>query len=288
MSVLVIGATGPTGRAAVQHLVAAGRVVRALTRDPAKAEAIPELAGAEIVVGDSSKPERLDDAFAGVDKVYLVPPTDPAWDEMQSGLVAAAVRAGIRHIVKLSAIGVAPGEPSLSLTFHWQGEQEIEGTGIPFTHIRGNSFFQNTLFDLETIKAEGKFYSCVGSARFAKVDTRDIGEVVARVLTEEGHEGKTYELTGPEPLTYADMAAVLTEALGREITYVDLPGDDYAAALVPAGVPPWFAREIVDIYGRGFYGEGKGAYTTDDVALLVGRPPRRYEDFARDYADAFR
>jgi uncharacterized protein YbjT (DUF2867 family) len=287
MTILVVGATGVTGRAAVQHLVAAGQSVRALTRDPAKADSIPELAGAAIVAGDSSKPESLDDAFAGAEKVYLVPPTALGWDEMQSGLVDAAVRAGMRHIVKLSAIGVGPREPSMSLTFHWQGEQEIEATGIPFTHIRGNSFFQNTLFDVETIRAEGRFYSCVGSAPFAKVDTRDIGEVVARVLTEDGHEGKTYELTGPEALTYADMAAALTEVLGRTIEYVDLPGDDYVAALVPAGVPPWFAQEIVDIYGRGFYGEGKGAYTTDDVAKLLGRPPRRYEDFARDYADAF-
>jgi uncharacterized protein YbjT (DUF2867 family) len=288
MTILVVGATGVTGRATVEHLVAAGHSVRALTRDPAKAESIPELAGAEIVAGDSSEPELLDDVYAGAEKLYLVPPTALGWDEMQSGLVRAAVRAGMRHIVKLSAIGVGPREPSMSLTFHWQGEQEIEASGTPFTHIRGNSFFQNTLFDAETIRDEGKFYSCVGSARFAKVDTRDIGEIVARVLTEEGHEGKTYELTGPEPLSYADMARVLSEALGREITYVDMPGDEYAAALVAAGFPEWLAKEFVDIYGRGFYGEGNGAFTTDDVATLLGRPPRRYEDFARKYADAFR
>jgi len=287
VTILVVGATGPTGRAAVAALVAAGERVRALTRDVERASAIPELAGAELVGGDSSEPDGLGAAFAGAEKLYLVPPTAPGWGGMQSRLVEAAVAGGVRHVVKLSAIGAGPDQPSMSLRFHWQGEQEIEASGIPFTHVRGNSFSQNTLFDAETIRAEDRFYSCVGSSRFAKVDTRDVGEVVARVLTEPGHEGRTYELTGSEPLSYADMAQALTEALGRTIEYVDMAGEDYAAALVAAGFPDWLAREFVDIYERGWYGEGRGAATTDDVERVLGRPPRRYADFARDYADAF-
>ncbi len=286
--ILVIGATGPTGSEAVRHLVLRGASVRALTRDPAKAEAIPALAGADIVTGDSSRPDSLDGVFAGADKVYLVPPTDQGWVEAQSGLVAAAKRAGVRHIVKLSAIGVGPDQPSMSLSFHWQGEQEIEASGIPYTHIRGNSFFQNTLFEAATIKAENAFYDCVGGARFAKVDARDIGEVVATVLTEDGHEGSVYELTGPEALSYQDLASRLTAALGREIQYIDLSTDERAARLEEAGLPAWMAREFSDIYGRGFYRDGGGAYTTDTIERLLDRSPRRYDDFARDYADAFR
>jgi uncharacterized protein YbjT (DUF2867 family) len=285
--ILVIGATGPTGSEATRQLLLRGEPVRALTRDRAKADAIPALAGAEIVVGDSSRPESVERAFDGVDKVYLVPPTDLGWDEMQSGLVASARRAGVRHIVKLSAIGVGPGEPSMSLSFHWKGEQEIEASGIPYTHLRGNSFFQNTLFDAITISEQGTFYSCVGDAPFAKVDARDIGEVVATVLTEDGHDGKVYELTGPEPLTYDDLAERLSAGLGRTIRYVDLSADDYAAALERAGVPAWFAREAADIYGRGFYRAGGGGYTTDAVQSLLRRAPRRFDDFVRDYADAF-
>jgi uncharacterized protein YbjT (DUF2867 family) len=286
--ILVIGATGVTGSETVRHLVERGEKVRALTRDPAKAEAMPALAGAEIVVGDSSKPESLDAVFEGVDKVYLVPPTDRGWDRMQSGLIDQARRAGVRHIVKLSAIGVSPDQPSMSLRFHWEGEQELEASGIPSTFIRGNSFSQNTLFDAETIKTEGKFYSCVGDAAFAKIDTRDIGEVVARVLSEEGHEGKTYELTGPEPLTYDEIARRLTAALGKTVEYVDMPDDEYAAFLEASGFPDWLAKEFVDIYGRGHYGDGRGAVTTTTVEDLIGRPPRRFDEFAHDYADAFR
>ena len=286
--ILVIGATGPTGSEAVRQLLLRGAEVRALTRDVAKAQAIPALAGAEIVAGDSSRADSLDGVFRGADKVYLVPPLDLGWNKMQSGLIDAARRAGVRHIVKISAIGAGPDEPSMSLSFHWQGEQEIEASGIPYTHIRGNSFFQNTLFEAATIGAEGKFYDCVGDAKFAKVDSRDIGEVVAKVLMEDGHEGKLYELTGPEPLTYDAMAAKLTAALGREIQYVDVSTEDRAARLEAAGLPRWMAEEFANIYGRGFYRDGGGAHTTDTVETLLGRPPRHYDDFARDYADAFR
>jgi uncharacterized protein YbjT (DUF2867 family) len=285
--ILVIGATGPTGSEAVRQLLLRGEAVRALTRDRAKAEAIPALAGTELVVGDSSRPDTLGRAFDGADRVYLVPPTELGWDDMQSGLVAAAGRAGVSHIVKLSAIGAGPDQPSMSLTFHWQGEQEIEASGIPYTHLRANSFFQNTLYDATTIKEEGKFYSCVGDARFAKIDARDIGEIVAAVLTEDGHAGKTYELTGPEPLTYDDLAGRLTAVLGRSIHYVDMSADAYAAALATTVFPAWFAREAADIYGRGFYRAGQGAFTTDAVQTLLGRPPRRFDDFVRDYAEAF-
>src|SRR5205823_6391264 len=115
---LVIGATGPTGSEATRQLLLRRKKVRALTRDRAKAEAMPALAGAEIAVGDSSKPETLDSVFEGIDKVYLVPPLDLGWDRMQSGLIDAARRAGVRHIVKISAIGVGPEQPSMSLSYH--------------------------------------------------------------------------------------------------------------------------------------------------------------------------
>src|SRR5258708_39765072 len=106
--ILVIGATGWTGSETTRQLFIRGERVRALTRDRAKAEAMPALAGAEIVVGDSSKPETLGGVFAGADKVYLVPPLDLGWNEMQAGLIEAARQAGPRGIVKISAIGVSP------------------------------------------------------------------------------------------------------------------------------------------------------------------------------------
>jgi uncharacterized protein YbjT (DUF2867 family) len=286
--ILIIGATGATGSETVRQLVRRGAEVRAVTRDPAKAAEMPSLARAEIVSGDPSKPETLNGAFRGVERAYLVPPTAPAWDELQAELIERARREGVKHLVRMSAIGAGPEEPSMSLRFHWRGEKAVEASGLAYTHIRSNSFHQNTLLDAETLRAEGRFYGCVGDARFAKVDTRDVGEVIAKVLTEEGHEGRTYELTGPEALTYDDMAARLSGALRREIEYVDMPPDDYAGALAGAGLPGWLARELADLYGRGFYRAGGASFVTDTVERLLGRPPRSYDEFARDHADAFR
>lgn len=285
--ILIIGATGWTGSEAVRHLIQRGARVRAITRDRAKADSMPALAGAEIVVGDSTRPEILHDVLAGAEKVYLVPPTALGWNEMQKGLIEAARRAGVGHVVKLSATGVSPEEPSMSLSYHWQGEQDLERSGVQFTHVRANSFSQNTLFEAATIREEGRFYDCVGEARFAKVDTRDVGEAVAGILTEEGHEGKTYTLTGPEALSYPELARRLTQALGRRIEYVDLSPEARAAQLEAAGLPAWMAKEFADIYAADFFRRGGGAETTDDVEQLLGRPPRAYDDFARDYASEF-
>jgi uncharacterized protein YbjT (DUF2867 family) len=286
--ILVIGATGPTGSETVRELVLRGADVRVVTRDPAKAAQMPSLAGAEIVAGDSSKPETLDGVFGDVQRVYLVPPTAPGWDGLQAALLELAKRKGVEYVVRMSAIGVGTDEPSMSLRFHWRGEQAVEASGMAYTHIRPNSYDQNTLFDAGTIKSEDKFYACVGDARFAKVDTRDVGEVIAKVLSEDGHEGRTYELTGPEALTYDEMAAKLSRALGRQIEYVDMPPETYAAALEGVGFPGWLAKELGDLYGRGSYRNGGASYVTDTIERLLGRPPRSYDDFARDYADALR
>jgi uncharacterized protein YbjT (DUF2867 family) len=287
--ILLIGGTGATGNEAVRHLVARGAQVRVVTRDPAAAAQNPALQGAELVAGDSSRPDTLRHAFDGVEKAYLVPPTHPGWDATQSATIDLAAAAGVRHLVKLSVFEADPDEPSLILRFHHRGEQEIERSGIPFTHVRANSFFQNVLLlDAPAIRAQSAFCSCVGDTRFAKVDARDVGEVVATVLTEPGHENRTYELTGPDSLTYDDIAAELSRALGREIRYVDMPPDDYAALLVSVGVPQWLAEEFATLYGRGKQRAGASARTTSTVADLLGRPPRTFADWAREHADVLR
>jgi uncharacterized protein YbjT (DUF2867 family) len=287
--VLVIGGTGGTGSEAVQHLVRRGTDVRVATRDPERARTLPALSAAEVVAGDSAQPDTLAAALEGVDAVYYVPPTMPGWDEVQSATVALAAAAGVRHFVKMSAIGVAADEPSMSLSFHWKGEQDVERSGMAWTHIRPSSFFQNfLLLDVPSLQAESRFYAPLGDARVAKLDTRDIGEVVAAVLTEPGHEGATYELTGPAGLTYVEMAEMLSLALGRRIEYVDLTADEYEAHLVATGWPDWVAAEFASIYGRGFYRSGGSSFVTTTVEDVLGRPPRSFADFARDHVDVIR
>jgi uncharacterized protein YbjT (DUF2867 family) len=272
--IVVLGVTGHTGSETARLLVAQGEQVRGVTRDPERAAQLPSLAGVDLVAGDSSVPESLAGVFDGASAVYLVPPTELGWDGMQAAIIAAAAGAGVGHMVKLSAMGAGPDEPSMSLSYHWKGEQQIEASGMSFTHIRPNSFFQNTLFDIATLQSEGRFYSCVGEAPFAKIDTRDIAAVVALALTDsDQHAGRTYELTGPEALTYPDLA---------------LSADTYSAVLRDAGLPDWMAAEFSDIYGRGYYREGHGARVTDTVATVLGRAPRTFDAFAAEYADTLR
>jgi uncharacterized protein YbjT (DUF2867 family) len=277
--ILVLGATGPTGRSAVAELLPRGETVRAVTRDPRRAD---DLTGAEIYVGDSSQPDSLERAFAGVSKLYLVPPTLPGWGDIETDILALARAAGVDHVVRISALGTDPDAASMSLRFHWRGERQLERSGMAFTHIRCNSFFQNTLFDAPWIKRDSAIYSCVGPLRFAKVDARDIGEAVATVLTSPGHESRAYTLTGPESLSYADLADVMSRVLGRPIRSVDMSVADYTELLVRDGVEAWLAEEFAAIYGLGFAEGSEVEEVTDAVSQLLARPPRTFAAFVAE------
>lgn len=283
---LVIGATGNTGSETVRLLVEAGVPVRAVTRDPTRVAAEPSLAGAEIVAGDSARPATLEPAFENVDRLYYVPPTVEGWPAAQTQLIELARDSGVRHIVRISTVGTDPESISMTLRAHWQGEREMEESGMAYTHIRSNSFYQNCLFDREEIAKHDRFFSCVGRVRYAKVDTRDLASVAVVCLTQPGHENQAYTLTGPEPLSYEDMASRLSRALGRRISYVDLTNSEYRNYLVTTGLPAWLADEFVAMYGN-YEDGGFVTDTTTTIQDLLGRPPRSFDDFAWDHRSLF-
>ncbi len=284
--VLVIGASGNTGRETVRLLVEKGIPVRAVTRDREAASSLVDLAGAELFEGNSAEPETIAGAFQDIEKVYLVPPTAPGWADAQSELIDMAREQDVQHIVRISTVGVASDALSMTLRSHWRGEQEMERSGMGFTHIRSNSFFQNCLFDSEEINKRDRFFSCVGTVRYAKVDTRDVASVVALAITEPGHEGQAYTLTGPKAISYEDIAEGLSRAVGRSIQYVDLPNSAYLEYLLSTGYERWLAEEFVAMYGH--YEEGGFvSQTTDTVEMLLMRPARTLDDFARDYRSYF-
>lgn len=246
-----------------------------------------ELAGAELVVGDQGDPATIAAAFIDVRRLYYVPPTMPGWNVAQSALLDLAAAAGVEYVVRISALGTRPDAASMSLRYHWCGERELERSGLAYTHVRCNSFFQNTLFDAPSIKRTDAFSCCVGGLRFAKVDTRDVGEVIATVLTTPGHESRAYTLTGSEPLSYADMAEVMSDVLARRITYVDLGVEEWARGLVSEGFPAWLADEFAAIYGLGFDDPSVVENPTDTVARLLGRAPRTFREFVAQHRDQF-
>ena len=199
--ILITGATGRVGGAAITHLRSKGLPVRALLRRPEKAAPLSGL-GVEPVFGDLAQPRSLERALEGVTAALLVSPLDPHQMELQGNFIDAAKRAGRVHIVKLSGLGTALNSPVRSGRWHAQTEKYLEDSGLPFTHLRPPFFMQNILRFAPTIRADGTFSGALNQGKVAMIDVADIAAVAATALTTSGHAGKAYTLTGPEALSY--------------------------------------------------------------------------------------
>ncbi len=283
--ILLTGATGTTGRETVRQLRATGAPFRVMSRDVARAKA--QLGDdLDCVAGDFAAPESLAAAFDGIERLSLLCASVPGIVELELNAVAAAKRAGIKLIVKMSAIQSAPDAPTTIRRWHGAIEQRIAESGIAYTHLWPNAFMQNFTRFAPFIRDQGVFYAPLGDARISLVDVVDVAAVTVAALTEDGHAGQTYELTGPEALTYADCAAILTRALDKPVRYESV--DDAAArqALADAGIAPVLAEALVEI--DGLFRDGFGAPVTDLVERITGRAPRSFEAFARDNLALFR
>lgn len=280
--VLVTGATGNTGPGLVSALCAAGVDVRVLVRDEAKARPLKAM-GAEVVVGDLDSPETLEPAIAGVDKVYLLTWNGPTQAQQVSDFIRVAKRVGTPHIVRHSMWGsprsriIAQGE---------QAEAEIKSSGLPWTMLKPTFFMQNTMMAAPTIASHGVIYWDMKDGRLGMIDVRDIVDVAASVLTGHGHEGRSYVLTGPAAISFGDVAATFSAVLGREVAYVPVPGEVSLQSMIGMGFSEWVARGYIEL-SEGF-SEGFASQTTDNVATLTGHRARSFEQFARDFAGAFR
>ncbi len=284
--ILVTGATGNVGSTLIPNLIAMGANVRALVRDESKAQSLRDQ-GVEVVIGDLDKPATLDAAFSGVDKVFLATAPSPNQVTQARNAIAAAKRAGSPHIVRLSAGAVQemPGALPRVSAQHAEIDAELKASGLPYTILRPHGFMQNTLMAAQTVASEGAVYMPMKEGKFGIIDIRDIADVAAKVLTEPGHEGKTYGLTGPASISYHDIAAGLSKALGKEVKYVDVPLEAAREAMVGMGLPEWYA-DAYNEYNEAM-SEGLGDFTTNDVEEITGHPARSYETFAREFAQAF-
>lgn len=280
-SILVTGATGNIGSHLVGELQRRREPVRAFVRDPDKAEQIlgPDV---DIVVGDYADRSSIAAALDGVDRVFLLTPTHPEMAAWEGNVLDAAASSGVLRVVKMSTIGADPG--SEARFARWQGrcEELLRASGIPAVTLRSGNHMTNVLFSADTIRTLGKVFAPLDDARIAMIDRRDLAAVAALALSENGHEGRTYTLTGPEPITYADVAARLSEALGTTVEFVDLPDVAAIDAALQAGVPDWLAHGVVEV--SRLLRSGLNSQTTDVVRVLLGRDPYGFADFARDVA----
>ena len=281
--VLVTGATGNTGRAIVDELARRGAPVRAMVRAGADRAKLP--AGIPVAVADFDDPASIAAALDGAERAYLVTPSSERAEEQQRRFADLAATAGVRHLVVLSQLAADEHSPVRFLRYHAAVEQHVRDLGIPFTFLRPNLFFQGLLAFAGPIAAEGRFYAPIGDATVSAVDVRDIAAVAAVTLTEPGHEGAIYTLTGPAAVTHAQIATALTDALGREVTFTDVPPDAFADSL--RGIlPPWQVDGLLEDYAH--YRRGEAAAVSPAVTEITGRPPTDVWQFARDYAPAFK
>ncbi|MFC3574485.1 SDR family oxidoreductase [Streptomyces yaanensis] len=279
--ILVTGATGTIGSEVVRQLTARGEKVRALTRDPAKAR-VPS--GVEVIRGDYLDPGSLEAAMSGVTAAFLVgvPGPDTRHDQ---DLVASARAAGVRRLVKLSAI--ATGDPAVgpSGTWHLAGEQAVQESGAQWTVLRPSSFASNTLSWAEAVGAGEPVPNLSGDGPQGVVDPRDVSEVAVRALLDGRYAGRTYTLTGPETISVPGQAAVLAAVLGRPVTTHDLSPEEAREHLRAWGLGEANAEGV--LAGSAFVRKGGNAVVTEDVPEVLGRPARTYREWAEDHREAF-
>jgi len=284
--ILITGATGNVGGAVLDNLGTTDVSLRMLTRDESKAQSLRDR-GVEAVVGDFLKPETLAPALEGVSTVFLLTPISPEQVPQASNVIRAAKESGNDpRVVRLSVHQASPEAPTRISRQHAQIEDELTSSGLPYTLLRPQSFMQNTLMAAPTVAAQGKIYQPFKNGKLGMIDVRDIGEVAAKVLTEEGHEGKVYTLTGPAAISFYDVAQALSEVLVKEVSYIDISLEDAKAAMLNRGFSEWRA-DALNEYAKA-HSEGYSDWTTDDVERLTGHPATSYRKFASDFEQVFR
>jgi uncharacterized protein YbjT (DUF2867 family) len=165
-------------------------------------------------------------------------------------------------------------------------EDKLKASGLACTILRPNSFMQNILaYYAPSIRTEGAFYAAMGNARISFIDVRDVATAAAKTLTQPGHAGNTYELNGPEALTYAGVAEKISRACGRKVQYVDISAEQQKKSMLDQGMPEWLVTALLDL--QAYYTGGKGGEASDVLASLLGRSPTTMDQFLAEFAHSF-
>jgi len=282
--ILVTGPTGTVGSALLPQLPSQGATVRALAHSPASRSLI-EGHGAEAVDGDFDQSSSLERAMDGCEQLFLLSPAGPEQPQREQRAIDIARSVGVQHVAALSVMGASHSSPVAFARWHAEIDDYLAGSGLDYTILRPAGFMQTHLLPVETVTREGVWYGMCGDGVAGFIDARDVAAVAAHVLTTPGHTGATYELTGPAPISMPRAAAALSQVLGHQVRYIDVPADQYRANLGQAGLPDWIVNSLVGLY-QGIR-QGHAATVTNEVEKATGRPARAYRDFAEDHKGAF-
>ncbi|MFI7462274.1 SDR family oxidoreductase [Nonomuraea sp. NPDC049646] len=273
--ILVTGATGNVGRHLVELLLGAGEQVRAISRAPERA-GLPD--GVEVVKADMSRAEDLRVALRGADRAFLLPAAGQV-----DGFLREAARAGLGHVVLLSALAVTMKQAGVLGSAHAEHERAVAGSGLPWTFLRPGAFMANDLRWAPGVRNGGVVRAPFAEAATAPIDERDIAAVAARTLLDDGHAGKAYELSGPASLTTADRVRILGEVLGRDLRLEELSPEQAREQMI-AHTPAAVVDSVLTLFASFV---GRAADVSPAVRELTGDEPRAYADWAARNAAAF-
>ena len=285
--ILITDGTDVLGRALLAVLTAEDRPVRVLVRSPEEARGLAA-AGAEPVEGDVRTPAVLDRALRTVEDVVLLSPPTPDQVVVHGSVIEAAERTGrpIRLLPVLMMGALPPDAPVQLARWHAVTGAQIRSSGLAATTLRPQLLMQHLLRAAAGIRADGVICGAFGPARLPHVDARDVAAAVWTVLTTPGHEGRSYVLTGPQALSYAELTTIVAEEVGRPVRYVDMAVEAYHEYLVGGGTPHWWADNLAAL--ARLLRTGQVWPVTSTVAELTGRPARTLRQFVREHAATFR
>ena len=283
-TILIAGATGTNGREVLSLLAEKGIATRALVRDTAKAADLQQ-ANVELVEGDLSNLDSLVAAMQGIEKVYIVTAVSPDSVQWNANFINAAKQAGVKHLVRFSGMRASSNSASEIIRQHAAADDLLKNSGLTYTIIRPNSFHQNMLWQAESIKQKGQFYLPFAQAKQSTVDVRDLAQATVNILTQTGHENKVYDFTGPDSLSFHDVADIIAGQINKPVEYIAVPVEAAEQAMLDHAMPSWNAKALAEI--QGVFASGEYADTVDDLANVLGYTPKPFKTFAEDMKGAF-
>ena len=283
--ILLTGATGKTGSATAKALNEKGITFRALIRNEEKRGDIESLGG-EVVIGSIENKEAVDQSMVDVETVLVLLPNSENQLSLEKQLVDSAKQAGAKRVVKMSSIEATPDAMSPIPKLHLESEEYIKQSGLNWTMIKPNFYMQNLLASAGTIKDQGKIFLPMGEGKTGMIDTTDVGKVLAKVLSEDGHESMNHEITGPEILSFNEVAEIFSKGLDKQVDYVDVPLAAYKETLGQFLTNQWHLDAVIDLF-KGI-ADGGIEEKTDTYSELMGESPKSLSEFISENSFIFK
>jgi uncharacterized protein YbjT (DUF2867 family) len=284
---LITGASGNVGKAVIQALKNCPFKIRAAVQSSSSLDAF-RAQGIDAIQMDFADPSSIRAALQDVSAAFFMVPMVPSMVELAANFIQAAQEVKLPFIARLSGFGADLAAPIELLQKHGQIDQMLKESALPAAILRPNSFMQNfSTLNVRSIQTENKIYLPLGEGKASYIDVRDIAAVVVEMfLKPEAYQDKTFDLTGPEALSCAQIAAILSETLNTPNSYIDLPAETAAAAMRQAGVPEWGVKVVSELYGQ--MKAGHASAVSSAVETITGQKAIPFQQFAREHAHVFK